>query len=68
MLGNAAANKSIQQEWGLLRARRSWGEERPREWAGVAREAREAGEEDHFGMIFGFVVEKTPILSLATHG
>ena len=58
MLGNSAANKSTQQEWGRLRARRSWDEEHPREWADVAREAREAGEEAHFGMICGFVVEK----------
>ena len=43
MLENAAAHTSTQQDWGRLCARRSWDEERPREWADVAREAREAG-------------------------
>jgi hypothetical protein len=56
---NPAAEKAIQQEWDRLRARKAWDEENPREWDDVAKEAREKKIEVHFGMIFGFVVEKT---------
>ena len=58
MLESPRANKATQQEWDRLRARRSWDEDHPREWADVAREARDTGEEVHVGMICGFVVEK----------
>ena len=51
--------KAIQQEWDRLRARKAWDEENPREWDEVAKEARQKRIEVHFGMIFGFVVEKT---------
>jgi hypothetical protein len=55
---NPAATKAIQQVWDRLRARNAWDESNPREWDDVAREARIKGTEVHFGMIFGFVVEK----------
>ena len=55
---NPAAEKAIQQEWDRLRARKAWDEENPREWDEVAKEARQKRIEVHFGMIFGFVVEK----------
>jgi hypothetical protein len=58
MMECLATHKAIQQEWDRLRARKSWGEEHPREWSDVAREAREFGHEVHVGVIFGFVVEK----------
>jgi len=55
---NPAATKATQQEWDRLRARHAWGENNPREWDDVAREARIKNAEVHFGMIFGCVVEK----------
>ena len=58
MLEGPPASKAIQQEWDRLRARKSWGENHPREWSDVAREARETGDEVHFGVIVGFVAEK----------
>ena len=58
MKAKPAADKAIQQEWDRLRARNAWGEQNPREWDDVAREAREKKIEVHCGMIFGFVVEK----------
>ena len=58
MLENHAAGKAIQKGWDRLRARTSWGEDRPRAWSDVARGARESRREVYFGMIFGFVVEK----------
>ena len=58
MLGGQAATTAIHQEWVRLRARRSWGEDHPREWSDVAREARESGQEIHVGMISGFLAAK----------
>ena len=55
-----------QQKWDRLRARNAWDESNPREWDDVAREARIKGTEVHFGMIFGFVVEKIPISQMET--
>ena len=55
---NQAAEKAMQQEWGRLRPRKAWGESNPNEWEEVATEARDAKEEVHFGVAFGFVVEK----------
>jgi len=48
----------VQSDWDRLRSRKAWGESKPREWADVAREARQGRCEVHVGMIFGFVVEK----------
>ena len=48
----------MQQEWGRFRSRKAWDESTPREREDVAKEARATKEEVHFGMGFGFVVEK----------
>ena len=58
MKAHQAAEKATHQEWGRLRTRKAWGEGRPREWEGVAREARGTKQEVQCDMIFGFVVEK----------
>ena len=61
MFESQPANKAIQQERGRLRVRKPRGEDHPREWSDVAREAseaRESGQEVQCGMILGFAVEK----------
>ena len=50
---NQAAEKATQQD-----------ENHPREWEDVAREARLAKEEVHFGIVFGLVVEKNTDLPI----
>ena len=52
------AHAAIQQKWSRLRSRGSWDESNPREWADIAKEAREQGREVHLGLSFGVVVEK----------
>ena len=52
------AQEALQKEWNRLRERKVWliDPSLPRlgarEWRDVAREAREAGEEAHMGMLF----------------
>ena len=58
MEANPKAKQTMQSEWDRLRSRKAWDESKPREWADVAREARQGRYEVHVGMIFGFVVEE----------
>ena len=45
-------------EWDRLRMMGTWDEVVVREWADVAREARQAGKEVHFGYLLGLCFEK----------
>jgi hypothetical protein len=45
-------------EWERLRKMGTWDEVVIREWADVAREARQAGKEVHFGYLLGLCFEK----------
>ncbi len=55
---NPAAARAMQVEWDRLRRKKVWRESVVREWADVAREARENGTEVHMGYLFGICVEK----------
>ena len=52
------ALKAKDAEWDRLRVKIVWGEDNPREWADVRREADQLGIEVHMGYLFGICVEK----------
>ena len=55
---NNEATQKVQEEWDKLRVAGAWDEKRVREWADVAREARQANKTVHVGRIFDLCVEK----------
>ena len=55
---NIKAAKAMKDEWDRLRSLGTWDEYVVREWSDVAREARNKGEEVHFGYLLGLCFEK----------
>ena len=54
---DASARKAMRDEWNRLGAKGTWGTT-VRRWADVAREAKSANEEVHFGYLLGLCFQK----------
>ena len=55
---NPKAREVMKAEWDRLRKMGTWDELVVREWRDVAREARQSGQEVHFGYLLGLCFEK----------
>ena len=60
---NPKAQAALAKEWDNLRKAGCWDETRVREWATVAREARDKNVKAHVGRIFEICVEKNSELA-----
>ena len=57
-LSSPMARAAMDAEWDRLRKLGTWDEVVVREWADVAKEARQANKEVHFGYLLGLFLEK----------
>ena len=57
-IGNTKAMEAYWKEWINLDKKQTWHWETLTEWDTVADQARESGEEIHFGYLFGIMVER----------
>merc|ERR1712004_966466 len=55
---NSEARKAMLAEWKRLRDMKTWDDAAVEDWSVVARRARAAGEEVHFGYLLGMCFEK----------
>ena len=55
---NPKAREEMKKEWNRLRKMGTWDDYEVKEWRDVAREARQNGEEVHFGYLLGLCFEK----------